>query len=41
MIDAIFEPDVPRPVVEELRLIESSSQSNSPDTVARDLRALL
>jgi len=41
MIDARFEPDVPRSVSEELRLIESSSQSNSPDTVARDLRALL
>jgi exoribonuclease-2 len=41
MIDASFEPDVPRSVSEELRLIESSSQSNSPDTLARDLRALL
>ena len=41
MIDAGFVPDVPQSVSEELRLIESSTQSNSPDTEARDLRALL
>lgn len=41
MIDAGFEPDVPRSVSEELRLIESSYQSKSSDTTARDLRSLL
>jgi len=41
MIDAGFVPDVPQSVSEELRLIESSTRSNSPDTEARDLRALL
>jgi len=41
MIDAGFEPDAPRSVSEELRLIESSSQSKSSDTTAQDLRALL
>ncbi len=41
MIDAGFVPDVPQSVSEELRLIESNTRSNSPDTEARDLRALL
>lgn len=41
MIDAGFAPDVPQAVSQELRLIESSTQSNPPLTEARDLRALL
>jgi VacB/RNase II family 3'-5' exoribonuclease len=41
MIDAGFVPDVPQSVSEELRLIESSTRSNSSNTEARDLRALL
>lgn len=41
MIDTGFVPDVPQAVSEELRLIESGTQSTSPDTDARDLRKLL
>lgn len=41
MIDAGFVPDVPHAVLEELRGIESSVQSKSPDLEARDMRALL
>jgi exoribonuclease R len=40
MIDAGFAPDVPQSVSQEVRLIESSTQSNPPLTEARDLRAL-
>src|SRR5436190_20203568 len=40
MIDAGFVPDVPQAAAEQLRLIESETQSRSPDT-ARDLRKLL
>src|SRR6266481_2969990 len=40
MIDAGFVPDVPQAAAEQLRLIDSETQSRSPDT-ARDLRKLL
>lgn len=40
MLDAGFAPDVPQSVSQELRLIESSTQSNPPVTEARDLRSL-
>ncbi len=41
MIDAGFVPDVSQAVLEQLRLIESETQSRYPDTAARDLRKLL
>ncbi|HXU38297.1 MAG TPA: RNB domain-containing ribonuclease [Blastocatellia bacterium] len=41
MIDAGFAPDVPQAVSQELRLIESGTQSNPPLAEARDMRALL
>ena len=41
MIDAGFVPDFPQAVSQELLAIESSTKSPSPDSEARDLRALL
>ena len=41
MIDAGFVPDMPRPVSDELQLIQSGDHSSASDAPARDLRALL
>jgi ribonuclease R len=41
MIDAGFAPDFPRPVLDELHAIESTTQSTIADPAARDLRSLL
>src|SRR5712691_628609 len=41
MIDAGFVPDWPHSVSEELRLIQSGTQSTAPDNEERDLRKLL